>query len=166
MWDVCTDPCPNFNSSLVNSPLKSITFPHCCVLLWFDFSRFTHKIQVYFTGTVWMLIVPAPKKQLWTRQNSTQSIRNMSPDICNHHDDVPDSKVYGANMGPIWGRLDPGGPHVDPIKFAIWGKLLITCLWVSDTSWCSYCCLLNVSHLKQINFIQSHLNVMAYPHMI
>ena len=66
-----------------------------------------------------MLIVSAPMKQLWTRQNSTQIIRNMPPDICNHHDDVPDSKVYGANMGPIWGRQDPGGPHVGPMKFAI-----------------------------------------------
>ena len=24
----------------------------------------------------------------------------------------PYSKVHGANMGPIWGRQDPGGPHV------------------------------------------------------
>ena len=24
----------------------------------------------------------------------------------------PDSKVHGANMGPISGRQDPGGPHV------------------------------------------------------
>ena len=24
---------------------------------------------------------------------------------------IPDSKVCGANMGPIWGRQDPGGPH-------------------------------------------------------
>ena len=30
----------------------------------------------------------------------------------------PDSKVHGANMGPIWGRQDPGGPHVGPINFA------------------------------------------------
>ena len=29
---------------------------------------------------------------------------------------VPDSKVHGANMGPIWGRLDPGGPHVGPMN--------------------------------------------------
>ena len=28
----------------------------------------------------------------------------------------PDSKVHGANMGPIWGRQDPGGPHVGPMK--------------------------------------------------
>ena len=32
----------------------------------------------------------------------------------------PDSKVHGANMGPTWGRQDPGGPHVGPINFAIW----------------------------------------------
>ena len=34
---------------------------------------------------------------------------------------VPDSKVYGANMGPICGRQDPGGRHVGPMDFAIWG---------------------------------------------
>ena len=32
----------------------------------------------------------------------------------------PDGKVTGANMGPIWGRQDPGGPHVGPRNFAIW----------------------------------------------
>ena len=32
----------------------------------------------------------------------------------------PDSKVHGTNMGPIWGRQDPGGPHVGPMNFAIW----------------------------------------------
>ena len=31
----------------------------------------------------------------------------------------PDSKVHGANMGPIWGPRDPGGPHVGPMIFAI-----------------------------------------------
>ena len=35
-------------------------------------------------------------------------------------DGIPDSKVHGANMGPIWGRQDPGGPHVGPTNFAIW----------------------------------------------
>ena len=32
----------------------------------------------------------------------------------------PNSKVHGANMGPSWGRQDPGGPHVGPMNFAIW----------------------------------------------
>ena len=36
---------------------------------------------------------------------------------------VPDSKVHGANMGPIWGRQDPGGPHVGPMNFVIWGSM-------------------------------------------
>ena len=31
----------------------------------------------------------------------------------------PDSKVHGANMGSIWGRQDPGGPHVSPMNFVI-----------------------------------------------
>ena len=35
----------------------------------------------------------------------------------------PDSKVHGANMGPIWGQQDPGGPHVGPLNFAIWVAL-------------------------------------------
>ena len=40
-----------------------------------------------------------------------------------HSDTTPDSKVHGANMGPIWGRQDPGGPHVGPMNFAIWDVL-------------------------------------------
>ena len=39
-----------------------------------------------------------------------------------------DCKVHGANMGPIWGRQDPGGPHVGPGNFAIWVKSL----WLHD----------------------------------
>ena len=31
-----------------------------------------------------------------------------------------DSKVHGAHIRPIWGWQDPGGPHVGPMKFAIW----------------------------------------------
>ena len=37
--------------------------------------------------------------------------------------DSPDSKVHGANMGPIWGRQDPGGPHVGPMNIAIWAYI-------------------------------------------
>ena len=44
--------------------------------------------------------------------------------ISHHHD----SKVHGANMGPIWGRQDPGGPHVGPMNFAIWA-----CTYMSAT---------------------------------
>ena len=36
----------------------------------------------------------------------------------------PDGKVHGANMGPIWGRQDPGGPHVGPMNVPIWEGLI------------------------------------------
>ena len=39
---------------------------------------------------------------------------NMAPDMS------PDSKVYGGNMRPTWGRQDPGGSHVGPMNLAIW----------------------------------------------
>ena len=38
--------------------------------------------------------------------------------------EFPDSKVHGANMGPIWGRQGPGGPHVGPMNLAIWVCLM------------------------------------------
>ena len=37
---------------------------------------------------------------------------------------TPHSKVHGANMGPIWGGHDQGGPHVGPMNFAIWDVTL------------------------------------------
>ena len=42
----------------------------------------------------------------------------------------PDSKSHGANMGPIWGRQDPGGPHVCPMNFAICVALRWPLFWV------------------------------------
>ena len=35
----------------------------------------------------------------------------------------PESKVHGANMGPIWGRQDPGGPQVGPMNFVMLGGM-------------------------------------------
>ena len=36
---------------------------------------------------------------------------------------TPDSKVHGANLGPIWGWQNPGGPHVGPVNIAILDSL-------------------------------------------
>ena len=38
-------------------------------------------------------------------------------------------------MGPIWGRQDPGGPHVGPMNFAIWAVTITVrfrylCAWL------------------------------------
>ena len=43
---------------------------------------------------------------------------------------IPHSKVHGANIGPIWGRQDRGGPHVCPMDFAVWDGS-----WVSRQLW-------------------------------
>ena len=37
---------------------------------------------------------------------------------------LPDCNIHGANMGPIWGRQDPGEPHVGPMNFVIWDIML------------------------------------------
>ena len=42
----------------------------------------------------------------------------------------PDNKIHGANVGPIWGRQDPGGPHVGPMNFAIWEVVKIIVIQV------------------------------------
>ena len=55
-------------------------------------------------------VVQANARRLW------KSLKNI--------DSVPDSKVRGANMGPIWGRQDPAGSNVGPVNLAIWGIAL------------------------------------------
>ena len=53
-----------------------------------------------------------------------------------------DSKVNGANMGPTWGRQDPGGPHVGPMNFAIWVSMSYDPgnIWniLASSLWCSH----------------------------
>ena len=45
----------------------------------------------------------------------------------------PDSKVNVANVGPIWGRQDPGGFHVGPMNLAIWVLQIMEGLGLSTT---------------------------------
>ena len=45
---------------------------------------------------------------------------NEGTHLCHAIPSNPDSKVHGANMGPTWGRQDPGGPNVCYTNFAIW----------------------------------------------
>ena len=50
--------------------------------------------------------------------------------VCPVHNKSPDSKVHGANMGPIWGWQDLAGPHVGPMNLAIWDYWFG--LWLGD----------------------------------
>ena len=46
--------------------------------------------------------------------------------------------VHGANMGPIWGWLDPGGPHVGPMNFAICVVVLVGAFPLDHSTLYSY----------------------------
>ena len=66
----------------------------------------------------------------------------------------PGSKVHGVNIGPIWDRQDPGGPHVGPMNFAIWVYMflwiiiLLPTLYVHHINW-----LILMTHVIQGNAI-------------
>ena len=80
---------------------------------------------------------------------------------------IPNSKVHGANMGSIWGRQDPGGPHVGPMNVAIWDITLYQILlwWAPTASEIVLC-----NHIWYINlktteiFLYSHLFVYRQGH--
>ena len=63
---------------------------------------------------------------------------------------TPDNKVHGVNMGPIWGRQGPGGPHVRVVSFAIWDALhspMIIVIWkkiLIQKSFPTYNCTINI----------------------
>ena len=67
----------------------------------------------------WHLYIdPGPRPHDLPKYSVLSTRLNMTPTI-------PDSKAHGANMEPIWGRQDPGGPHVGPMNFAIWEPIIM-----------------------------------------
>ena len=56
-------------------------------------------------------------------------------------DNTPDSKVHEANKGPIWGRQDPGGPHVGPMNLAIRDRTPITLTVLNSLEHMKYICI-------------------------
>ena len=60
------------------------------------------------------------KDFIWSHHDRQQLRTITSRDWLRYwHKKYPDSKVHGANMGPIWGLQDPGGPHVGSMNLAI-----------------------------------------------
>ena len=56
--------------------------------------------------------------------------------LLNNH---PYSKVHGANVGPTWGRQDPGRPHVGLMNFVIWaGQWMKICHMAWQHEICFY----------------------------
>ena len=93
-------------------------------------------VHIVCTGC-WPPTVQAQNMSVHTNESYYTNIRVCSLiTACYSGEWLPDSKVHGANMGPIGGRQDPGGPHVGPMNFAIWGcivfviKLLQALIWL------------------------------------
>ena len=83
------------------------------------------------TSNLWLKVNPG-NNEIWNKIMMTWVMawhqagysHQWWPNLCGHlcaTTYVYDSKVHGANMGPIWDRKDPGGPHIDPMNFAVWG---------------------------------------------
>ena len=63
----------------------------------------------------------------WTSWKQASFVHNGKLIFFNMHEGYnlfqgnnPDSKVRGANIRLIWGRQDPGGPHVGPMNIDVW----------------------------------------------
>ena len=96
-------------------------YPHWWLLLK-DISSFTHDYpsQRSRNSDLWRFFVFSPNR-LFEFTRTVDDLRCL-----NVHVVIPDSKVHGTNMGPIWVRQDPGGPHVGPINLAIWNGIRIS----------------------------------------
>ena len=101
---------------------------------------------------------------------------------------LPDSKVHGANLGPTWVLAAPDGPHVGPM-LALW-TLLSGMLPMSRSGWCGHryykwnrniangtkvtlikfqldqCDNQHVQKINSISFMaHSHFKITAYMHL-
>ena len=82
--------------------------------------------------------------------------------ICNHDlvavatYDFLDSKVHGANMEPIWGRQDPGGPYVDPMNLTIWVYLHTHFQTSIHTSRTHILKITTHAHINAVNIMAHH----------
>ena len=65
----------------------------------------------------------------------------------------PDSKVHGANMAPIWGRQDPGGPHDGPKNFAIWEHIHFIINHHNETAYVLTSLFLKILRLSSLQII-------------
>ena len=110
----------------LSEPMMIISLTHICVTqpqwvnsLWPSVATWRHPIWSSLVQTMIMAFRHQPIIWINTELSSVgPSKTNTAKSQIKI--DYPDSKVHGANMGPIWGRQDPGGPHVGPMKFAIW----------------------------------------------
>ena len=76
---------------------------------------------------IWLAMLHCTDNTNRTHCGKDMVLMALRPEQNGHH--IPDCNVHGANMGPIWGRQYPGGPHVGSMNLAIWDYYDFT--WVS-----------------------------------
>ena len=98
-------------------------------LVWFRINTFNIYRRIYFQVSEqqhiinpehiykWFMSFIATIKKLWRAIAALIKMINVN---------IPDSKVHGANMGPIWGQQDSCGPHVGPMNFVIWDFMFVS----------------------------------------
>ena len=99
---------------------RVITAPHCINITFWQSEHISRRTIYKGPGhSQWDDYLPLVRQQpLWSTFGTSQVLLNSGvyqfPDSCPLV--IPDSKIHGANTGPIWGRQDPGGSHFDPMS--------------------------------------------------
>ena len=71
---------------------------------------------------------------------------------------LPDSEVYGDNMGPIWVLSAPDGPHVGPMNLVIRVASSVSCLAVCTGKWplCTVYAYTSEARIRTVTSFERH----------
>ena len=92
----------------------------------------------FLSGRLLVLLIERSHYQCWSRSLKPPDhtrYHNESQTVTNSYGlfEFPDSKVHGAYMGPTWGRQDPSGSLVGPMKLAI--RVVLCTFPISACNW-------------------------------
>ena len=112
----------HYSDAIMGATVSKITIVYSNVYSGTDQRKHQSSASLAFVRGIHRWPVNSPHKWSVTRKifpfdDVTMPIGNGTSTLGNG---FPDSKVHGANMGLIWVRQDPGGPHVGPMNLAIW----------------------------------------------
>ena len=118
--------CGRIDRSPVNSPHKGqwrgalmFSLIYAWMNGWVNNGEAGHLRRHHAHYDVAVMMWRCAKPTWWLLVADNQLFSWLTVNFCNATIPPPDSKVHGANMGPIWGRQDPVGPHVGPMNLVI-----------------------------------------------
>ena len=119
---------------LLQHRLRPDTVPHSWLRLLHRSRHASHRPHQCYVSRSVKLPCIFPGAPL-TSNGAPGNIQSNIGRLCVSVQNIPESKVDGANMGPIWGRQDPGGPHDGRMNF-VWydihlsARHLFPCVWI------------------------------------